>query len=540
MAHPTTSRGEPSERRSDLDALRGFAMLLGIALHAAMSFFGGVWPVHDERQSRLLPMLFAAIHGFRMPLFFLLSGFFTMLVFRRRGLGPLLRQRGARIFLPLVISIITLVPLCHVLEERGVTTATREPLVEAIVAGNVAGAQEQLAAGATPDDRDRTFHRPLLVWAAMAGQPAVAAALCDAGADVNITDAAGMTPLHMAAFCGRADMARLLLARGANPRAESVGGTIPLESTNRSPTLAAAYLRLFGLPGVEAATIAAGRDGVRSLLQPVSGEPDGRSPTAARLQAVADRYWAWLASDRFLIDLGPAGRLHLVDTNVLEHLWFLWYLCWLVALFGGLAAIGLLPTGRQRWSLVVLSCLCQVLMEPPHSQLFGPDIAFGILPPPHLLTFYGSFYFFGVATFAREGTGTRLGAWWPLLVPLAIFVLFPASLATLANRPTAAIVQPAYAWTMSLGLIGLFHRFCSRPSPVVSWLSDASYWMYLAHLPLVMGGQLIIRDWPLPAVTKFLLLMAAVTAILLASYQWCVRYTLIGTGLNGPRRRREA
>ena len=88
---------------------------------------------------------------------------------------------------------------------------------------------------------------------------------------------------------------------------------------------------------------------------------------------------------------------------------------------------------------------------------------------------------------------------------------------------------------MSLGLIGLFSRFCSRPSPLMSWLADASYWMYLVHVPLVMAAQLVVRQWPLPAEVKFVLILATVTLLLLASYRWCVRYTVIGSLLNGPR-----
>src|SRR5262245_13424242 len=38
-------------RRGDLDALRAVAMLLGIALHAALSFFPAGWPVLDSRQA---------------------------------------------------------------------------------------------------------------------------------------------------------------------------------------------------------------------------------------------------------------------------------------------------------------------------------------------------------------------------------------------------------------------------------------------------------------------------------------------------------
>ena len=99
------------QRRTDLDALRSFAMLLGIALHASLSFFAFPWPVHDTQRSDLLPLFLVAVHGFRMPLFFLLSGYFTMLVYRRRGLKSLLEQRFTRIFLPLVIAAATIMPL---------------------------------------------------------------------------------------------------------------------------------------------------------------------------------------------------------------------------------------------------------------------------------------------------------------------------------------------------------------------------------------------------------------------------------------------
>ena len=76
-------------------------MLLGVALHAAMSFVPFPWPVRDPARSDLLVLLIGAVHGFRMPLFFLLSGYFTMLVFSRRGLGSLVERRFTRIFLPL-------------------------------------------------------------------------------------------------------------------------------------------------------------------------------------------------------------------------------------------------------------------------------------------------------------------------------------------------------------------------------------------------------------------------------------------------------
>jgi len=169
-----------------------------------------------------------------------------------------------------------------------------------------------------------------------------------------------------------------------------------------------------------------------------------------------------------------------------------------------------------------------------YAALGDCDTSNGLLPRPHVLAYYGCFYFFGVATFAAEGGDARLGRHWKLLLPTAV-VLLAAGIASMNDRLLATILQPAYAWTMSLGLIGLFGRFLSRPSPAVSWLADASYWMYLVHVPLVMLAQMVVRPWPLPADVKWLAVMAMVTPLLLLSYRYGVRFTAIGRLLNGPR-----
>ncbi len=62
-------------------------MLLGIVLHAALSFAPIPWTVRDSQQNEFYYVLFACIHGFRMPLFFMLSGFFTAMLWRKRGLA---------------------------------------------------------------------------------------------------------------------------------------------------------------------------------------------------------------------------------------------------------------------------------------------------------------------------------------------------------------------------------------------------------------------------------------------------------------------
>ena len=69
------------------------------------------------------------------------------------------------------------------------------------------------------------------------------------------------------------------------------------------------------------------------------------------------------------------------------------------------------------------------------------------------------------------------------------------------------------------------------------YLSDSAYWLHLAHLPLVIVAQSWIRNWDLLAGVKFVGLTAAVTVLLLISYPLFVRYTPLGTLLNGKRTR---
>ncbi len=104
----------------------------------------------------------------------------------------------------------------------------------------------------------------------------------------------------------------------------------------------------------------------------------------------------------------------------------------------------------------------------------------------------------------------------------------------------AAVVQVAFAWLMCFGAMGLFRWIASKERFWVRYLSDASYWLYLVHLPLVIGAQRLIVDWPVSVHLKFVLINVTVVAVLLLAYQTGVRYTAIGRMLNGPRAPRPA
>ena len=47
-------------------------------------------------------------------------------------------------------------------------------------------------------------------------------------------------------------------------------------------------------------------------------------------------------------------------------------------------------------------------------------------------------------------------------------------------------LQVVFAWGMTFGLIGLCRSLLKRENRVVRYISDSSYWLYIAHLPLVL------------------------------------------------------
>jgi peptidoglycan/LPS O-acetylase OafA/YrhL len=70
-----------------------------------------LWAVHDRATSPSLEWLFWWLHGFRLPLFFLLAGLFAVVLHDSRGAWGYLTQRGQRLLVPLLAACVFLLPL---------------------------------------------------------------------------------------------------------------------------------------------------------------------------------------------------------------------------------------------------------------------------------------------------------------------------------------------------------------------------------------------------------------------------------------------
>lgn len=98
------------------DSLRGLMMWLGIVLHSAMVYMEPRNALHGSPQTSLAAsLIFGWVHTFRMPVFFIMAGFFAALLMERRGLTGLLANRARRIGLPFLIFWPILLVLINVI-----------------------------------------------------------------------------------------------------------------------------------------------------------------------------------------------------------------------------------------------------------------------------------------------------------------------------------------------------------------------------------------------------------------------------------------
>ena len=88
-------------------------------------------------------------------------------------------------------------------------------------------------------------------------------------------------------------------------------------------------------------------------------------------------------------------------------------------------------------------------------------------------------------------------------------------------------------WTLIPLTLGLCKKLFSSPKAWIGYLSDASYWLYLIHLPLVVALQIAVAELPLHWSVKLAAVCAGTVIIGLGLYEIGVRKTRLGRLLNG-------
>ena len=254
------------------------------------------------------------------------------------------------------------------------------------------------------------------------------------------------------------------------------------------------------------------------------------------------------------------------QTFPLTHLWFLYALLWLYAGTGVLkvltdmlrvgsalgkaldAIIGFLSRTDLISALLILPAFAALYNNPTWMMWFGiptPDTG-AVLNLPALAGFTTAFGFGWFLHRSPQLLGHLAKRWWAYLpaavvgTVLCLNMVGTVPVFTLVKGSDHTLYLALYlltGWSWTLGLIGGAHALLKRENPVLRYLSDASYWVYIIHIPVLMGLQLAVRHVAGPAELKFAGILLATVMIGLGTYQTMIRYTFVGAILNGRRRK---
>jgi len=366
-------------RFHSLDSLRAAMMLLGLVLHAAISYIAvpyPVWRLHDPQRNGLFDLLVFWIHVYRMPVFFVVAGFFANLVWDKYGREGFIRNRGQRVGLVLAVLLLPMYAAVYAALSYGLNRSEPDP------------------------------------WSRV------------------------RTAMTSPEFLGHLPLMHLWFLY---------------------------YLLLFYLVVV---------------LLKQWGPASLNAAAGGACGWMSQRPWATSA----ILGLPTALLLMTMEKGVLMTAQAVWPIDWNVF------AVYLLFFGFG-WYLF-----------PNRERLQG------MVRGHRLNLIAGSAMVFGTLPWLKKAE----------TVPVALFM-------------------GAATWLLIFGMMGLFLRWFDKPSPTARYLSDAAYWLYLAHIPVMVFGVAVLMPAPWPAMVKFSIVMLVSTPLLLTSYHLFVRNTWIGVFLNGKR-----
>jgi glucan biosynthesis protein C len=252
-------------------------------------------------------------------------------------------------------------------------------------------------------------------------------------------------------------------------------------------------------------------------------------------------------------------------TNIpLTHLWFLYVLtlfCLAVVILGAPFAALDRNGGWGRvvdrvmgaligwWTPALLATPLALAMwlDPKWIAFFAvPTPDAGLVPNTTALVGFGSAFALGFLLDRRRDLLDRIAGWAPVYLITAVvsgvwaYILAGGpNLAPMVeptqDKAVAVVVMALAVYTSAFAAMGLCLKLLSGHSAVRRYLADASYWVYIAHLPLIMLAQVWVQDWPAPWWAKLAGVSLGVFAVCLLTYELLIRHGFMGRWLNGRR-----
>jgi len=257
---------------------------------------------------------------------------------------------------------------------------------------------------------------------------------------------------------------------------------------------------------------------------------------------------AWPRNEK----LPPKRELDLANVFNLtpRHLWFIAYLLMisLVAIAVWLA-IQRAPAARAAighgfrklmtswWAVPALAAISAGILITKTGWVAGGTASNSLVPTPSLFAYYSFFFFFGwllsgqssLLEELKRGAWLRLGAGILLAVPA--FLLFydngdftgnvgtPGALTGIDElRPYGLFAVGLACWLTLFGIWGVLARYVREESRQLRYLADASFWVYLVHIPFLVALQSSLAETDLALPARYALTVCGTLALALATY----------------------
>ena len=251
----------------------------------------------------------------------------------------------------------------------------------------------------------------------------------------------------------------------------------------------------------------------------------------------------------------------LLKFNGLAHLWFLYYLLLyyaVVLLYMQLKKMSIINAvagkiffwlkniqiNRIHWIIIVCLLVWTILL--PEKDIFPITDTYLFPKRIHNLILYGYLFGLGWIFHIRMDIFTLLVRKFQALlfsgIVISLFIFYSEWQIDYSYSKALHLILKALAGCqmvfLTFGFMGFFLSYFKTENRFWRYVSDASYWIYLLHLGIVISMQLILLNSPVPGILRFPLVFIVALLLTLITYHYCVRYTFIGAALHGVRKRK--
>ena len=233
-----------------------------------------------------------------------------------------------------------------------------------------------------------------------------------------------------------------------------------------------------------------------------------------------------------------------------QHLWFIAYLLvisllaigiWLAiqqhARVGATINRGFRTLMRSWWGLPALASLSAMILITKSGWVAGGTMSDSLIPVPTLLAYFSLFFVFGwllsgqddLLEVLKRGAWLRFAAGLTIAIPA--FALFYDHTDFTGNvgstgilvgvdqiRPLGLFSVGLVCWLMLFGVWGLLARYVQSESRVLRYLADASFWIYLVHIPFLVAMQSSLANTHAEVALRYTLTVIGTLALAIGSY----------------------